>query len=137
MKYDLGGDVGLDFWIFIEANIVWPTTAVKDLQRNLPRELVRTRQSHNSENPFFDLPLNCRVQWYARTQHQDIHPKASIAEGILHMEDEVTVNFFKNQNLHFRDVSRGSPGHWQVRITVVCAAAPGARSPIPSVSSIW
>jgi hypothetical protein len=72
-----------------EADIIQSGSSIKELQRNFPRYLIRTRESNNRKNTFNKLTMHGGTQGDPWTKHQDIHSQSTVAESVLYMKNEV------------------------------------------------
>ena len=73
-----------------KADVIQSSGSIKQLQRNLPRDLIRTRKADNRKNPFNKLTMHGGAKRNARTKHQDIHSQSTVAESVLYMKNEVS-----------------------------------------------
>lgn len=90
VEHDLSSDVGVDFRVVTEANIVKSRASVENLQRNLSRKLVGAREPDDCEYTFDVLTMDSRTERNPRTKHKYIYPQAPIAKSVLHMKHEVS-----------------------------------------------
>ena len=56
-----------------EADVIQSSGSIEKLQRNLPRDLIRTREADNRKNAFNKLTMHSGAKRDPWTKHQDIH----------------------------------------------------------------
>jgi hypothetical protein len=56
-----------------ESNVVQPGGPIKQLQRNLPRDLIGTRKANDCKNTFDELAMDCCAKGNPRTENQYVY----------------------------------------------------------------
>jgi hypothetical protein len=56
-----------------ESNVVQPGGPIKQLQRNLPGDLIGTRKANNCKNTFDELAMNCCAKGNPRTENKYVY----------------------------------------------------------------